>query len=293
MPFSILMRKLMPENPPNTLADFINEKAKKVAEKRLAISERTLIAALRTRYNDKGAYAFFPHVRESTGGGACRTADALAFGLWPSRGLELEGFEIKISRGDWLKELKDPSKADVFYRHCDRWWLVLSDASIIRENELPSTWGLLVYRGEKLFAKVAAPKLTPESLDKGFVASILRKASEGMISRSEIDSQLAAQYKDGYERGSSSSNGSHHKYELDKLKESLAEFEKASGIEISTWNGRKIGELVKFFSSRGTSNTVHALQRYRDELADGLKEVEVSLASIRQEAQIADPKAQQ
>ena len=36
------------------------------------------------------------------GGG--RYADAIAMNLWPSRGLAVHGFEIKISRGDWQRE---------------------------------------------------------------------------------------------------------------------------------------------------------------------------------------------
>ena len=43
-------------------------------------------------------------VRDATGYGASRSADAIAFGVWPSRGLSIVGFEIKSSRSDWLRE---------------------------------------------------------------------------------------------------------------------------------------------------------------------------------------------
>lgn len=43
-------------------------------------------------------YALFFEVRSATGfPGRLRSADALAMSLWPSRGLELHGFEIKVS----------------------------------------------------------------------------------------------------------------------------------------------------------------------------------------------------
>jgi len=44
--------------------------------------------------------------------------------LWPSRGLHLMGFEIKAGRGDWLRELKDPGKAEGIAAYCDQWWVV-------------------------------------------------------------------------------------------------------------------------------------------------------------------------
>jgi hypothetical protein len=39
-------------------------------------------------------------------------ADAIARHLWPSQGLELIGFELKVSRSDWLREIKDPYKCE-------------------------------------------------------------------------------------------------------------------------------------------------------------------------------------
>ena len=66
-------------------------------------------------------YALLFEVRNSTGyGKRIRSADALAMSLWPSRGLELIGFEIKRSRIDWLKELSQPEKAEEICRFCDQ-----------------------------------------------------------------------------------------------------------------------------------------------------------------------------
>ena len=61
-----------------------------------------VVNRLRDRY-PSAAYAFFEQVRNGTGYSrtVVRTADALAFSLWPSRGLTLDGFEIKAYRGDY------------------------------------------------------------------------------------------------------------------------------------------------------------------------------------------------
>ena len=102
--------------------------------------------------------------------------DALAMAMWRSLGLEVHGFEIKLSRSDWLREKRQPFKAEELCLYCDRWWLVLGDKDIVKDGELPPTWGLLIPRGKSLVVSVNALKLTPISLDRVFIASILRKA---------------------------------------------------------------------------------------------------------------------
>ena len=64
-------------------------------------TESDLTDALKARFC-LPAWAFFPAVRNAAGFDANRTADGIAMSLWPSRGLEVYGFEIKVSRGDWL-----------------------------------------------------------------------------------------------------------------------------------------------------------------------------------------------
>lgn len=121
-------------------------------------------------------YAVFYEVSSSTGGGANARADALVMSLWPSRGLEMIGIEVKVSRGDWLREKKDPLKSSHIQRFCDRWYLAIDDAEIVKDGELPTTWGLLGPKGGKVVELVKAPKLEPEQMSRAFIASILRNA---------------------------------------------------------------------------------------------------------------------
>jgi hypothetical protein len=103
-----------------------------------------------------------------------RTADAIAVDLWPSSGNLVHGFEVKVSRSDWLTELRDPSKADAFRRYCDHWWLVVSDANIAHDG-VPDGWGLLaVGRDGRLRVRVKAPRLQREPMPPTFVAALLR-----------------------------------------------------------------------------------------------------------------------
>lgn len=203
-----------------------------------------LIARLRARFAAP-EYALFEEVGDATGGRS-RSIDALAMSLWPSRGLEVYGFEVKVSRHDWKRELTNPAKAETFARFCDRWWLVAGDEKIVDTGELPPTWGLLVPRGDGLRAIVEAPKLTPEALSRKFIAAICRAAhkdapTEFALKRARLEGE-----KIGAERAES--NAEHRrKYgndELTAIKHAVEEFEKASGVKIANWNGKRIGEAV-------------------------------------------------
>lgn len=73
----------------------------------------------------------------------CRRIDALYVGFARSRGHLIQGFELKTSRQDWEKELAQPDKAEWWFERTHRWWLVVSDASIIGRGELPPGWGVM------------------------------------------------------------------------------------------------------------------------------------------------------
>jgi len=102
-----------------------------------------------------------------------RISDFMAMDMWYSNGYALHGHEVKVSRSDWLAELRQPEKADAFMRYCDRWWLVVSDESIVRDD-LPKGWGLMVKHGDRLAVLRNARKLRPEPLPKSLTAGLLR-----------------------------------------------------------------------------------------------------------------------
>jgi hypothetical protein len=107
----------------------------------------SMVAALERHYrgapgsNDADAYATYTELTKNSTGQRC---DFLVVSLWESRGLAIDGHEIKVSRTDWLKELATPAKADTWWSVCHRWWLVVPDASLIHDGELPDGWGLMV-----------------------------------------------------------------------------------------------------------------------------------------------------
>jgi hypothetical protein len=137
-----------------------------------------LKALMRSRFCPP-EWALFFEVFASTGYAAGGRADAVAMNLYPSRGLTVNGFEFKVSRADWLRELKDGAKAETIFGYCDHWWLVVGDRSIVKANELPEPWGLIAPRKRsamhgtdayELAIVKQAPKLNPQPLDRAFIA---------------------------------------------------------------------------------------------------------------------------
>lgn len=144
-------------------------------------TEASLLDLLCARYATVGGngprYVFMPHVRSAPGFDARRTLDAVVMDLWRSAGNALHGFEVKVSRSDWLRELADPSKAGQFLPLLDRFWIVAPRGVVLLE-ELPVGWGLLVPVGDQLRAVRSPVDLVSGNrlLPVGFVACLLRAA---------------------------------------------------------------------------------------------------------------------
>ena len=139
-------------------------------------------ALLRRRYQHP-EWALCFEVANATGGGSSRYADAVAMNLWPSRGLAVHGFEIKVSKQDYMGEISNPAKSAPVQKYCDFWWIV-APAKAVDESLLPDTWGWLEVKDEQMIARKNAPKLEATPLDRAFMAAMVRRSSE--IDSSEV-----------------------------------------------------------------------------------------------------------
>ncbi|UTT40233.1 hypothetical protein NMP99_02950 [Glutamicibacter mishrai] len=151
-------------------------------EPTMKYTERDMLNLLLARYNTErrgtiaDRYVRAEHVRSTQNlGRFCSVADFIAVDKYASK-QALIGHEVKVSRSDWLTELRDPTKSERIKRYCDYWYLVVSDASIVKPDELPEGWGLMVKSGDRLRIKHHAPKLTPEPLTLDFVAGLASAA---------------------------------------------------------------------------------------------------------------------
>lgn len=100
--------------------------------------------------------------RDWTKPGRDRRIDALAVSCKGATFGEVHGIEVKVTRADWLRELKDGRKADAGAALCHRWWLAVGDKTIVKAGELPDGWGLLVPHGRGLRVDVHPTARTPD-----------------------------------------------------------------------------------------------------------------------------------
>ena len=239
-------------------------------------------AALRARFCAP-EWALFFEVADATGARHNRWADAVAMNLYPSRGLEINGFEVKASRSDWLRELKNPEKSAPVQNYCDRWWIV-APAGVIADGELPPTWGHYEAKpGGTLRQVVAAPKLEAQPVTRGFVAAMLRRASaaDEDVVRAAVATEIE-RLRQGDE--------SRMKREIEfrtrrasELIEAVAEIERISGVTIESWNSEQIGRAVKAVMSAGVVGTYSNLDSVRRSAAAILKHCDEALAIFPRE----------
>lgn len=238
---------------------------------------------LRERLANKYAapeWVLLNEVRDSTGFEGNRSADCMAMSTWPSRGCLLYGFEIKVSRADVLKELREPAKAAALSKWCDRWYLVLGRKDLILESELPKTWGLLVPHGSGLKIAKEAPERKPKTWPRTFVASLLRNAWQN----TPADAALKKEYERGREQGklTSSYQAQRDAEDLKKLREKIVKFQEVSGVttllDAYSYEGklRKEAGIVRALMKSGA-------QTYYDDMTKLVLKMETLSRKVREE----------
>lgn len=222
----------------------------------------TLLEDMIQRRHEGPGWRVFTELPNGTGLHARRRADAVAMGLWPSRGYEIHGYEIKRTRGDVRAELRDPSKMDAVGQYCDFWWLVVGSEDIIDGLLVPETWGILAPRNQALRIVRKAPKLKPKPVTRTFVAAICRSVTEGWVSRSEMDA-LREQHKKTVDALRAQVPATHDDavVELERLKSRVAEFELASGVSVlDHWRRGNVGQAVKVLAEALDTGSLRELE---------------------------------
>lgn len=225
---------------------------------------KNLYSIIRKRYPEN-EYALMEEVSDASGFNRSRSADYIAVGLWPSRGLYINGIELKSFRSDWLSELKKPKKAENIFQYCDFFWLLTTDDTIARIEEIPATWGWLCVSGGRIIIKKDAPKLTPVELTRHFICAMLKRA----VSKNNFVHVDSIADKIEQAKESAIKNRTYQQANMEKaltdLRKEVMEFEEASGIKIThRWQGNtKIGEAVKFIENGGVNDIEQSLLRLK------------------------------
>jgi len=259
----------------------------------MVVMEETsqVVNALRKKYDDGAfSYAFLEQVANGTGLKANRHADAIAVQLWESRGLNITGFEIKVSRQDWIKEMKHPDKAEPIAQYCHYWYLVVGNEDILQLGELPDTWGLMVPHTKETLKIVKEAKLNQniKPVDLVFLCAVLRQTQNQLTDVSK----LQLEYKRGFDEGKkvgtehTKNDADYWKKELDIQYKKIKDFETISGIGIGSWHWNnadsvKIAQAVKIVLDGTYLENLRELKRMQniaqmvcENLAESIKKLE-------------------
>lgn len=187
-----------------------------------------------------------------------RRLDVVVVSLWRSRGLQMDGVEIKVSMSDWKRELDEPAKADWWHQRVHRFWIA-APAEVAKKikPQLPVNWGLLSVTASGVRVSVTPePNRSPVPLTWPETVGLLRATADCGVN------VLARQYEkgvaDGLERGrKEAANGTVDGQErrradlavadLEAFRAAVREFEEASGIKLDRWGRQnaRLGRLVK------------------------------------------------
>lgn len=236
--------------------------------KQLKKPEPSVWDLLERRYESEQGWLLFYEVAQRTGYNNTGYADAMALSVWPSRGIQLLGFEIKRSRSDLLKELRDEQKAEKFIKFCHQWWLVVSDAKLTEGVEVPPNWGILAPRNQVLYQVRPAAKLEPAAWTPDFIASMMRRFHEAHVKKDMAEmraaieerakqmSQVSVQKVGQSEINAAKRNAEHYKGLYEATQERIRLFEERSGIPVNNWQANNIGELVRALQDVNTRSVL-------------------------------------
>lgn len=148
------------------------------------IKTQELAMLMEERYPNGSSSHFFTELRLGTGWSNEQRADGFLIELWPSKSFERTAFEYKVSRADFLGEIKNPQKRQSAKSYSNYFYIVTANGIVAGREEIPQDCGWLEYDGEKIVNRVMAPRLPPSDMvDWSFVCSLLRgvrKSTKGM-----------------------------------------------------------------------------------------------------------------
>lgn len=122
-------------------------------------------------------WAYFGELRSGTGAYSTQSIDGVAINLWPSKKFRTVAYEIKVSRGDFMREIQNPKKrafAETISNEC----YFAVPHKLVDPEEVPEGWGLIFVNAGGLRTAKVATQRDSVSWPQSFVASIARRCSD-------------------------------------------------------------------------------------------------------------------
>lgn len=217
-------------------------------------------------------------VGNSTGSNCRRHADAVAINSYPSKGFEIRGFEIKVSKSDLKAELENGIKSDEIARFCDYWFLVVPKG-LADGFTLPPTWGVIEYCDGGLRQKVKAERLPRIEPTIGFLCAMLRGRERVVLASAH---KLTAEREEQIRQNALWSVKDSAR-ELANLRERLKEVKDATGISLESWTPtqRIIDRLKAADSIELIARNVRFIETRAKVLMEDAQEIQSAVNAIR------------
>ncbi|MCT1363940.1 hypothetical protein [Microbacterium sp. p3-SID131] len=169
-----------------------------------------------------------------------RRADALYVGFFQSRGKMLVGHELKVSRADWLHELDQPAKAEAWEPNCHSWYVVAPSTDIVRPEELPHGWGLMIPGRSRTRMTVVVKATVHPDRNPSWEAThaLVQKMDSLRIRAIEKDreathTKLCADIEEKVERRVALATGDHQlQSEVEHLRKTIDELRDILGLKV-------------------------------------------------------------
>ena len=214
-----------------------------------------------------GALALFFELRNGTGFRSNeRYLDAFAMQTWPSKKWARYAYEIKISRGDFINELKKPDKRAWGMEISNEFWFVCAPG-IANPNEIPENCGLLVaskngkqlrniiqakYREVRDFDMIEVAAIARQSCHKDHYSDLRWQYAGKTIGLRELDEIINGERDNSEQREIAEQAKILAAKNLEQIKASINSYAHAlrqAGVEPPEWMNIKDGQSCIYGSS--------------------------------------------
>lgn len=166
----------------------------------------------------------FYELRLSTGWeGSEQRLDGWSISLWPSLGKVITAYEVKTSRSDFLREIRQPQKREAGLKRSNQFFFATTRGVVKDESEIPTECGWMLFENGALKTMKEAPFRECAGPDWPLVRAICRRAfdSEVIAMRRKMEA-VCADHRDGRDA---------HRV-VDAVSEWLLEENKAGNLEM-------------------------------------------------------------
>lgn len=142
------------------------------------VTSETVVAALRAKYSDTQRFCVLEQVCNGTGAHASSWIDVAVVSLWPSDGLFRRAFEVKVSRGDFKRELDNPGKNQWARESFHEFWFATGPNVVKSMDEIPEGCGWMEVRGQKLVTHKFAQRASVTKCGDHLIAAFARACNK-------------------------------------------------------------------------------------------------------------------